>query len=143
MNPASTAPSTRAARQPARHREQPPAHRAELNRPERPSPHANQNTLAKQHLTLVLEGITAGDYLTWMRDPDPHTLGGELRSADVQAHPLGDRIDVLLHWNTTPPAPPAAAPAAGFHLTPEVIALHTSHPKTTAGENRTDMSRVK
>jgi hypothetical protein len=128
MNPASTATSKHATRPPARHRDQGHANCAQLNASERPSPHGDRNALAKQHLTLVLEGITAGEDLTWMRDPDPHTLGRELRSIGVHTHPLDDRIDVLLHWNTNPPAPPAAAPAAGFHLTPEVIELHTSHP---------------
>jgi hypothetical protein len=127
MNPASTATSKRATRPPARRREHGHSNCAELNVSERPSPHADRNELAKQHLTLVLEGITAGDYLTWVRDPDPHTLGRELRSVDFHADPLGDRIDVLLQWNTNPPAPPAAAPAAGFYLTPEVIELRTSH----------------
>jgi hypothetical protein len=79
-----------------------------------------------QHLTILLEGMTASDYLAWVRDPDPHTLGRELRSVDVRADPLGDRIDVLLHWDTDPPAPRTALPAAGFYLTPEVIELRTS-----------------
>jgi hypothetical protein len=26
-------------------------------------------------LTLKIDGITAGDYLAWCRDPDPHALG--------------------------------------------------------------------
>ena len=28
-----------------------------------------------QLLTLVLDGITAGDYLCWVRDPEPAALG--------------------------------------------------------------------
>ena len=28
-----------------------------------------------QILALKLDGITAGDYLAWCRDPDPHALG--------------------------------------------------------------------
>jgi hypothetical protein len=128
MNPASTATITRATRPPARHREQGHPSGAELNVTEHQSPHADRNELANQHLTIVLEGITAGDYLTWGHNPEPHTLGRELRSIDIHAAPLGDRIDVLLHWNTNPPAPPAAAPAAGFYLTPEVVEIRTSHP---------------
>jgi hypothetical protein len=78
-----------------------------------------------QHLTLRLDGITAGDYLTWVRDPEPHALGRELRSLSTQAGPLDDHIDVLLVWNSEPPPPRAAATAAGFALTPEVIEVHT------------------
>jgi hypothetical protein len=128
MNPASTATIKRAERPSARHREKPHTNRAELHAPERQSPNGDRNEVAKQHLTVVLEGITAGDYLTWTRDPDPHTVGRQLRSVSVQADPLDDRLEVLLHWNTDPPAPPAAARAAGFYLTSEVIDLRTSHP---------------
>jgi hypothetical protein len=128
MNPASTATIKRATRSPARHREQGHSNGAELNVSGHQSPHTDRNELATQHLTIVLEGITTGDYLTWVRDPEPHTLGRELRSIDWHAAPLGDRIDVLLHWNTNPPVPPAAAPAAGFHLTPEVVEIRARHP---------------
>jgi hypothetical protein len=34
-------------------------------------------------LAIVVEGITAGDYLTWVRDADRHALGRELRSVGV------------------------------------------------------------
>lgn len=27
-----------------------------------------------QHLTLTLDGITAGDYLQWVRDPEPRAV---------------------------------------------------------------------
>ena len=30
--------------------------------------------MALQTLTLKLDGITAGDYLTWCRDPEPPAL---------------------------------------------------------------------
>lgn len=128
MNPSSTATIKRATRRPARHRKQGHSNCAELNASERQTPHADRNELAKQQLTIVLNGITAGDYLTWVRDPEPHPLGRELRSIDLHAAPLGDRINVLLHWNTEGPAPPAAASAAGFCLTPEVVEIRTSRP---------------
>jgi hypothetical protein len=79
-----------------------------------------------QHLTILLDGITAGDYVTWLRDPEPHALGRELASLSMQAGPLDDHIDVLLVWNNDPPSPRAAATAAGFALTPEVIEVRTS-----------------
>jgi hypothetical protein len=82
--------------------------------------------VAAQSLTFHLQGITAGDYLTWVRDPDPHALGREIRSLTVQADPLGDRIDVLLCWGGDAPAPRAAAAAAGFALTPEVRELRVT-----------------
>jgi hypothetical protein len=75
-----------------------------------------------QHLTLTLDGITAGDYLTWGRDPEPPALGLSLRSITVRADPLGDTVEAALAWPGSPPAPLAAAPIAGLPLTPEVIA---------------------
>ena len=76
-----------------------------------------------QHLTLHLDGITAGDYLTWVRDPEPPALGATLGSITVRADPLGDTIEAALCWNRTPPAARAAALAAGLPPTPEVKAV--------------------
>ncbi len=74
-----------------------------------------------QIVTLVLDGITAGDYLAHHRDPDPPGLGRELRSVAVRADPLGAWVEVALTWAVTPPAPPEAARAAGLAITPEVV----------------------
>jgi hypothetical protein len=38
-----------------------------------------------QILTLKLDGITAGDYLMWCRDPDPPALDFALRSISIDA----------------------------------------------------------
>ena len=73
-----------------------------------------------QRLTLMLEGITADDYLTWVRDPEPLALGMSLRSVAVSAAPIGDRIEVELCWEDTPPPIRSAAIAAGFPLRAEV-----------------------
>jgi hypothetical protein len=72
--------------------------------------------MQRQTLTLQLDGITAGDYLQWVRDPDPPALGAGLRAVDVDAEPLDEEIAVVLDWAV--PAPPArrAAPAAGLPL---------------------------
>jgi len=82
--------------------------------------------MALQHLTLQLDGITAGDYLTWVRDPEPPALGLSLDSITVRADPLGETIDATLCWNRSPPAPRAAAQAAGLPLTPEVTAVEST-----------------
>ena len=79
-----------------------------------------------QLLRLSLEGITAGDYLTWVRDPEPPALGRGLCSVTVRADPLGDSIEAELSWDNQPPAPHTAALAAGFPVTPEVAIVHTS-----------------
>jgi hypothetical protein len=71
-----------------------------------------------QRLVLTLAELTAADYLTWMRDPEPRALGGELRCITVRADPLGARIDLELRWSGHPPAPVVAAEAAGFPATP-------------------------
>jgi hypothetical protein len=126
MNPSQTASVKPTARPLARHRETPRADHAELTASEHQTPNRGQGDLAEQHLTIVLAGITATDYLAWVRDPEPHTLERELHSVSLQADPLGELIEVLLQWNTEPPAPPAAAPAAGFYLIPEVIELRAS-----------------
>jgi hypothetical protein len=78
-----------------------------------------------QILTLKLDGITAGDYLAWCRDPDPPALGFALRSLRVKADPLGDTITAILDWNRPVPAPRAAAAMAGLSLPPGSH-VHTS-----------------
>jgi hypothetical protein len=40
--------------------------------------------MSLQILTLKLDGITAGDYLTWCRDPDPPALDYGLCSIALQ-----------------------------------------------------------
>src|SRR5437588_6993074 len=67
-----------------------------------------------QILTLKLDGITAGDYLTWCRDPEPPALDFALRSISIDADPLGDTITAILDWNQAVPTAPAAA--AGLPL---------------------------
>jgi hypothetical protein len=74
-----------------------------------------------QRLTLKLDGITAGDYLAWVRDPEPPALGLDLCSVTVRGDPLGDTVEALLSWRVSPPDGVAAGPAAGLPLTPEVI----------------------
>ncbi len=74
--------------------------------------------MSLQILTLKLDGITAGDYLTWCRDPDPPALDYGLCSIRVDADPIGDTITAILDWNQPPPAPAAAVTAAGLPLSP-------------------------
>lgn len=57
-----------------------------------------------QLLTLTLDGITAGDYLTWVRDPEPQAIGSGLCAIDVRADPLGDTIEAVLAWSIPPPS---------------------------------------
>ena len=81
--------------------------------------------MTSQSLTLTLDGITAGDYLTWVRDPEPSALGRALRSITLRADAVGDTIDAVLSWNATPPPPLAAAALAGLPLTPEVVGVRS------------------
>jgi hypothetical protein len=74
-----------------------------------------------QRLTLTLDGITAGDYLAWARDPEPPSLGRELAAIDVRADPLAGTVEAWLSWMVDPPAPREAARVAGLPLTPEVV----------------------
>jgi hypothetical protein len=84
-----------------------------------------------QILTLKLDGITAGDYLTWCRDPEPPALDFALRSVSIEADPLGDTITAILDWNQPLPATTAAATAAGLPLSTGVqihaLLTDTSH----------------
>ena len=77
-----------------------------------------------QRLTYHLEGITAGDYLAYVRDPEPPGLGHGLRSITVEAEPLVSRIDFVLAWEGTPPPPRAAEILAGVPVTDEVVRAH-------------------
>jgi hypothetical protein len=128
MSQSSTATIKRAARGPASCPEKPDHNTAESIASPQPRQRggSERGEIRAQLLTFHLQGITAGDYLTWVRDPDPPALGRELRSLSVQADPLGDRIDLLLCWGGDPPAPRAAAAAAGFGLTPEVRELRAT-----------------
>jgi hypothetical protein len=76
--------------------------------------------MSRQILDLKLDGITAGDYLTWCRDPDPPALDYGLGSIRVEADPLGDTITAILEWDQPAPGPAEAAAAAGLPLSPGV-----------------------
>jgi hypothetical protein len=96
-----------------------------------------------QTITLKLDGITAGDYLTWCRDPDPPALDFALRSISIDADPLGDTITAILDWNQPPPGAPAAAITAGLPLSVGVQVhqlltrgLHAGAAATEAGPHR-------
>jgi hypothetical protein len=84
---------------------------------------AARSAVAEQTLALLLDGITAADYLAWVRDPEPRALGRELLDVAARAEPLGLRIDVDLRWKGRPPCATVAAALAGFPLIPEVVDL--------------------
>jgi hypothetical protein len=86
--------------------------------------------MALQFLILTLDGITAGDYLAWVRDPEPPALGRDLRAVSVQGDPLGDTIEAVLAWRGAAPAPAVAASIAGLPLTPELIKLEEHGQRT-------------
>jgi hypothetical protein len=79
--------------------------------------------VALQVLTLTLDGITAGDYIAWVRDPEPSALGVDLRSIAVRGGPVGDIVEAAVAWDGSPPAPTAAAAIADLPLIPEVTAV--------------------
>ena len=74
--------------------------------------------MPRQTLILTLKGITAGDYVAWVSDPEPPALGRDLRSIALRWEGLGDTVEAALDWAGSPPAPPVAAPIAGLPLTP-------------------------
>jgi hypothetical protein len=79
-----------------------------------------------QTITLHLDGITAADYLAWVREPEPATRVAGLRSVRIDADPLGATVHATLAWERSAPAPHAAAPAAGLPLSADVRALTSS-----------------
>jgi hypothetical protein len=79
--------------------------------------------VALQVLILTLDGITAGDYLAWVRDPEPPALGQDLCEVSVQGDPLGDTVEAVLTWRGSAPAPSVAAAIAGLPLSPEVVGV--------------------
>lgn len=72
--------------------------------------------MARQRLILRLAGITAGDYLQWVRDPDPPALDAGLLAVTVAAAPLGDTVTATLEWAGPAPSALRAAPLAGLPL---------------------------
>jgi hypothetical protein len=101
----------------------------------RPLPTTPRSTPHVQSLIIRLDGITAGDYLAWVRDPEPPALDHRLRSVAISAEPLGELVHVQLIWaGRSPTTPGAAAAAAGFALTPEVVAVLSA--TCTAGGHR-------
>ena len=76
--------------------------------------------MSLQILTLTLDGISAGDYLTWCRDPDPPALDFGLRSISIDGDPLGDTITAILDWEQPAPTAATAATAAGLTLSANV-----------------------
>ena len=76
-----------------------------------------------QTLRLQLDGMTAGDYLAHLRDPEPPALGAGLHAVVVEAEPLADVVEALLTWESAPADPCAAARLAGFPTPAEVVGL--------------------
>jgi hypothetical protein len=81
--------------------------------------------MPRQILTFELDGLTAGDYLAHVADPEPFALGNRLQSVTVRAEPLGDTVEAVLVWDGPVPAPCAAAQAAGLPWVAEVRALES------------------
>ena len=82
---------------------------------------------ARHTITLVLAGITAEDYLQWIRDPDPPART-DVQLISARAVRPGERIELELRAHGRLPALQAAAHAVGFPITPEVIGIHITPP---------------
>lgn len=80
--------------------------------------------MPRQILTIELDGLTAGDYLAYVADPEPHARG--LRSVTVRAEPLGSVVEAVLVWEGAPPEACAAARAAGLPLVAEAVSIAAS-----------------
>ena len=78
-----------------------------------------------QHITVQLDGITAGDYLAHQLDADPPLETSPLRKVIIDVpDPRGDTIGAALCWHGHAPSPRSAAVAAGFALTADVVDVH-------------------
>ena len=127
--PASPSPPPRRPpdRRPNRSHLLPRTRRGRMSSATAPPITTSPTTTHAQSLTIRLDGITAADYLTWVRDPEPPALDHGLRSVAISAEPLGELIDIELAWSEQPPTTPtAAAVAAGFALIPEVVTVRSA-----------------
>ena len=88
-----------------------------------------------QILTLRLDGISAGDYIAHVADPEPPALGLGLRSVTLRAEPRGGTVQAILVWDDCAPAPRVAAQAAGLPLIAEVASVEVE-PAPDAREER-------
>ncbi|HEX8206563.1 MAG TPA: hypothetical protein VF587_10940 [Solirubrobacteraceae bacterium] len=79
--------------------------------------------MPRQILTIELDGLTAGDYLAHVADPEPSALGRELRSVTVRGEPLGTTVEAILVWAGRPPHACAAATAAGLPFVAEAVSI--------------------
>ena len=82
--------------------------------------------MPRQILRIELDGLTAGDYLAHLRDPEPPALGFGLRSVAVRAEPRGDTVEATLVWNETAPAARLAAQGAGLPIVAEVVRVEAT-----------------
>jgi hypothetical protein len=97
------------------------------------------STTHVQSLLMRLDGITTGDYMTWVRDPEPPALDHRLRSIGICAEPVEELVNIELVWAGPPPTTPrAAAGAAGFARTPEVVAARNADGGRRTVDSRTD-----
>jgi hypothetical protein len=77
--------------------------------------------LQTQVITLDLDGITPEDYLAYFVDADPPLDASRLVSVAAEARPQTEMVVAVLRWDGTPPPARAAAAAAGFQLTQDVV----------------------
>jgi hypothetical protein len=84
--------------------------------------------MTRQTITLHLDGITAADYLAWVRDPEPAALGLGLPSVSIDADPLGSAITVTLAWDRAAPPARVAAAAAGLPVSADVARVSSVEP---------------
>jgi hypothetical protein len=92
--------------------------------------------MPRQILTLKLDGLTAGDYIAHVSEPEPEALGHGLRSVILRADPLGDTLEALLSWDGAAPHPRVAAQAAGLPLVAEVVSLEAADVPASPDERR-------
>jgi hypothetical protein len=100
--------------------------------------HEKGPKMALQHLILTLDGINAGDYMEWVRDPEPIALEHDLRAITVHGAPLGHTVEAVLSWRGSPPGALVAASLAGLPVTADVVAVESRAPtsETVAAEAR-------
>ena len=95
-----------------------------------------------QHITVQLDGITAGDYVAYQVDADPPSETSRLRSVTLDVpDALGDTVRASLRWDGRPPPARAAATAAGLALTADVVDVR-SRVELRCGHARTRAPRL-
>jgi hypothetical protein len=98
-------------------------------------------SMPRQILTIELDGLTAGDYIAHVADPEPPALGRGLRSVTLRAQPLDRTVEALLVWDEAAPGACEAATAAGLPFVAEAVRIEATEIHDVPVERRPERTK--